>query len=86
MNEAQIFTLMGSFISLLLIVNAYFTRETLLRVVKIEVDLKQSSTRQEYIEKQSNEDHVEISKLRERIHSLEGGQDKLMQYLKDLKG
>lgn len=83
MTEAQIFTLMGSFISLLLIVNAYFTRETLLRVVKIEVDLKQSSTRQEYIEKQSNEDHKEISRLRERLHSLEGAQAQLIQWIDD---
>ena len=85
MNETQIFTIMGSFISLLLMINAYFTRETLLRVVKIEVELKQNSTKQEYIEKQSNEDHREIARIRERLHSLEGGQDQLMQYLKDLK-
>ena len=65
-------------------VNAYFTRETLLRVVKIEVELKQNSTKQEYIEKQSNEDHREIARIRERLHSLEGGQDQLMQYLKEL--
>jgi len=84
MNETQIFTIMGSFISLLLMVNAYFTRETLLRVVKIEVELKQNSTKQEYIEKQSNEDHREIARIRERLHSLEGGQDQLMQYLKEL--
>ena len=77
---------MGSFISLLLIVNAYFTRETLLRVVKIEVDLKQSSTRQEYIEKQSNEDHKEIQKIRDRLHSLEGAQSQLIEFINLYKG
>jgi len=65
-------TILGSFISLLLIVNAHFTREVLLRVVKIEIRLEQNSTKQEYIERQSDDDHREILKLRDRVHSLEG--------------
>lgn len=81
----SILLILGSFISLLLIVNAYFTRETLLRVVKIEVKLENSSTRQEYIEKQSNDNSYEIRKMRDRLHSLEGAQAQLLQYIEDFK-
>lgn len=85
MSETSLITIASGFISLLLIVNAYFTRETLLRVVKIEVKLEQNSTKQEYIERQSNDDHREIQKLRDRVHSLEGRQAQLMVYLQELK-
>lgn len=81
MSEATLITISSSFISLLLIVNAYFTRETLLRVVKIEVKLEQNSTKQEYIERQSNEDHRELQKLRDRVHSLEGSQSQLLSFV-----
>ena len=76
---------LGSFISLLLMVNAYFTRETLLRVVKIEVALKENSTKQIYIEKQVNDNTYEIKKIRDRVHSLEGGQIQLISYLENIK-
>jgi cell division protein FtsB len=85
MSEATLITIASSFISLLLIVNAYFTRETLLRVVKIEVKLEQNSTKQEYIERQSNDDHRELQKLRDRVHSLEGNQAQLLGYLEEIK-
>ena len=85
MNDVTLMlTILGSFISLLLMVNAYFTRETLLRVVQIEVSLKENSTKQEYIEKQVNENTYEIKKIRDRTHSLEGGQSQLLSYLKEL--
>ena len=79
-----ILTILGSFISLLLMVNAFFTRETLLRVVKIEVKLEANSTRQSFIENQSNNNHEEIMRMRDRLHSLEGGQAQLLQFVKDM--
>jgi len=72
MNVETIATIGISFLSLLLMINAFFTRETLLRVVKLEVLIQQNSTKQEYIERQSDDDHREILKLRDRVHSLEG--------------
>lgn len=86
MNETMLLTILGSFISLLLIVNAYFTRETLLRVVKIEVQLKENSIKQEYVERQSDEDHKEILRLRDRVHSLEGAQAQLLDFIDSYKG
>lgn len=83
MNETALLTILGSFISLLLMINAYFTRETLLRVVKIEVSLKENTTKQEYIERQSNEDHREIQQLRDRVHSLEGQKLQIMSFIED---
>lgn len=80
-DTALILTVLGSFISLLLMVNAYFTRETLLRVVKIEIQLQENSTKQVYIERQVNENTYEVKKLRDRVHSLEGGQKQLIEYL-----
>jgi len=85
MNLDNLLLILGSFISLLLMVNAYFTRETLLRVVKIEVQLQENSTKQIYNERQLNENTSEIKKIRERLHSLEGGQSQLLQYLRENK-
>ena len=85
MNLDAILLILGSFISLLLMVNAYFTRETLLRVVKIEVKLENNSTRQEFIEKQSNDNTYELRKIRDRLHSLEGAQSQLIQFIDDNK-
>lgn len=85
MSEETILTIGISFISLLLIVNAWFTRETLLRVVKIEVQLEKNNTKQFYNEKQLEENTREIRKMRDRLHGLEGGQASLVQYLEDLK-
>lgn len=79
------FTLLGSFISLLLIVNAYFTRKTLEKVTEIEVELREKTVKQEYIERQSNEDHREILKLRDRVHSLEGQTVQLLAFIDEYK-
>jgi len=81
MNVEIIATIGISFLSLLLMINAFFTRETLLRVVKLEVMIQQNSTKQEYIERQSNDDHREILKLRDRVHTLEGMSVTIIDYM-----
>lgn len=86
MQETLILTIGGSFISLLLIVNAYFTRETLLRVVKIEVKLEQNSTRQLYIERQSDATHKDLQAIKERTQVLELSQTAMLQVIEELKG
>jgi len=77
------FTLLSSFVSLLLVINAYFTRRTLEKVIQIEVELKENIIKQEYIERQSNDDHREIQLLRDRVHSLEGAQMQIMALIKE---
>ena len=85
MSEMAILSIMGSFISLLLIVNAYFTRETLLRVVKIEVQLEKQTTQQFYNEKQLDENTREIRKIRDRINLLEGDSKIMHEILTEIK-
>lgn len=85
MSEQAILTIGISFISLLLMVNAWFTRETLLRVVKIEVQIEKQGTKQFYNEKQLNENSIEIRKLRDRLHIMEGDQKMLAEYIQTLK-
>lgn len=83
MTESTLLVIMGSFISLLLIVNAYFTRETLLRVVSLEIKIGKDSTRQQYNEKQINENTQEIKMLRNRLHSIEGYQPAILKILEN---
>jgi cell division protein FtsB len=83
MNLDTILLILGSFISLLLIVNAYFTRETLLRVVKLEVKLENNATRQYYLEKQADENSHEVKKLRERMHKFEATCEQVYNYVID---
>lgn len=71
MELDNVLIILGSFISLLLMVNAYFTRETLIRVVRLEVKIESNAMRQQYIEKQVDENTHEIKKLREFRHKHE---------------
>jgi len=84
MDDTLVLAIMGSFISLLLIINAYFTRETLLRVVSLEVAIKESTTKQFYNERQIDENTAELKKLRDRIHTVEGYQPAIIKALEDL--
>lgn len=80
-----ILTILGSFISLLLLTNAFFTREVLFRVVKIEIALKENATKQVYIEKQVNENTYEIKKLRDFKHKHQLDYVSMTEILKNLK-
>jgi cell division protein FtsB len=80
-----VLTILGGFISILLMVNAYFTRETLLRVVKIEIAVNENQTKQTYIEKQVNENTAEIKRLRDFRHKHENDSDQIVELLKALK-
>jgi cell division protein FtsB len=84
-SMAWILVILGSFISLLLMVNAYFTRETLLRVVKLEIRLENNSTKNYYIEKQVDENTKEIKDLRGRMHTTEGAQAQILEFIESTK-
>lgn len=81
MDMNTILVILGSFISLLLMVNAYFTRETLLRVVRLEIKIESNATKQIYIEKQVNENTYEINKLREFRHKHENDYENIVKLL-----
>jgi cell division protein FtsB len=81
MNIELLVTITGSFISLLLMVNAYFTRETLLRVVKIEVELTKNITKQSYLEKQVDNNTREIQNLRDFKHRHENDYKNIVEIL-----
>jgi len=81
MSDILFTAIFGSFISLLLIVNAYFTRETLVRLVSIELKLGNQVTKQEYNEKQLDFNTKEIKDLRDRIHQIEGYQPAILKIL-----
>jgi len=83
MEQSIAFTLLGSFISLLLMVNAFFTRKTLEKVSSIELRLVEYTTKHDATEERSRKNEQEITRLKEKLHSVEGGQSQLLQYLKD---
>jgi cell division protein FtsB len=85
MELQSVLVILGSFISLLLIVNAYFTRETLLRVVRLEVKISENATKQNYVEKQVDENTYEIKKLRDFRHKHENDYINIIKLLEEMK-
>ena len=84
MNMDSVLVILGSFISLLLMVNAYFTRETLLRVVRLEIKIESNATKQAYIEKQVNENTYEIKILRDFKHKHQYESESIIQLLEGI--
>ena len=81
----NILVLFGSFVSLLLMVNAYFTRKTLEKISAVELRLVEYSTKHDATEERSKDNKKELDKMRERLHSLEGGQAQLLHYIETKK-
>ena len=81
--EAQlIFSILGAFISLLLIINAFFTRKTLEKITDVELKLAVLIARHDTTEERSRNNAEEIRKLRERLHKIEGSNSQVLQYIK----
>jgi len=80
--DTQIYmTIFGSFVSLLLIVNAYFTRKTLEKMSDIDLRLAVYISKHDNTEEISRWNREEIMSIRDRVHSLEGGQAQLLKWL-----
>tara|TARA_R110000764_G_scaffold214229_1_gene300706 strand:+ start:761 stop:1018 length:258 start_codon:yes stop_codon:yes gene_type:complete len=79
MNNVLI--LFGSFVSLLLIVNAYFTRKTLEKISSVELRLVKYSTKHDATDERSKDTKLELDKLRDRVYRLESGQSQLLHTL-----
>lgn len=74
----SILVLFGSFVSLLLMVNAYFTRKTLEKISSVELRLVEYTTKHDATDERSKENKKELDRVWERLHSLEGGQVQLL--------
>ena len=80
----------GSFVSLLLLVNAHFTRKTLEKITDVELKLAVLIAKHDTTEERSkhNEDEIqklreEVLKLRERMHSVEGSNAQVLEHIRN---
>jgi len=83
-------TILGSFVSLLLMVNAYFTRETLAKITKIELEMVRFTERHDATDERSRDNKKALEHLRQiinrhenEIHSLKGGQQQLASFIEE---
>lgn len=81
----QALMIMGSFISLLLLVNAHFTRKTLEKISEIDLRLAVYINKHDTTEEVSRWNREELMKLRDRVHSLEGGQLQILDFIREYK-
>jgi hypothetical protein len=80
-----VLVLFGSFVSLLLMINAYFTRKTLEKISSVELRLVEYTTKHDATDERSKENKKELDRVWERLHSLEGGQGQLLVWLESQK-
>ena len=71
-QDQIIFSIIGSGISLLLLVNAHFTRKTLEKITSVDLRLAVLITKHDSTDERSRKNQKEIETIRERIHALEG--------------
>jgi len=71
MDEQIILTIGGSFISLVLMVNAHFTRKLLEKMTSIELRLVEYTTKHDSTDQKTNKNSDEIEELKEKLHNLE---------------
>lgn len=83
--EKEIIYFFGGLISLLLSVNAFFGRRTLEKISAVDLRLAVLIERHDSTDERSRQNSKEIERLRDRVHSLEGGQAQLLAYVEDNK-
>lgn len=81
----QVLIILGSFITLILMVIAWFARQTLIKTMQIEIRLVEFATKHDATAKLAERNELEIYKLRERLHSIEGGQAQVLSWLSENK-
>lgn len=72
----------GSFISLLLMVNAFFTRKTLEKISTVELQLAVLISKHDNTDERSKANEFEIRSLRDRMHKVEGSTGSAVNLLK----
>jgi len=92
MGITEVISIVGFFGTIALSINAYFLRgiyskqiEIELKVTKLIVKEEEKDRRIDELEEARKEDAKEIQKLRDRVHSLEGGRAQLLSHLKEME-
>jgi len=78
--------LVGSFLSLLLIINAFFTRQTLQAITEVRLELVKLNVKHDATEERSRVNASEVVKIRDRLHTLEGSQAQITKFLEAYEG
>lgn len=81
MNIEVLLVILGSFLSLLMIVNAFFTRQTLQAITEVRLELAKVVVRHDATEERSRRNEKEISILRDKMHGVESGQKSVIPLL-----
>lgn len=76
-------SIVGCFLSLLLMVNAWFTRKTLEKINAVDLNLAILITKHDNTEERSRLNSKEVFSIRERLRTLEVETRQLNQFLKD---
>lgn len=83
-------TIVGSFVSILLMVNAFFIKSLVNSIQQLEVKMTTVAVQHDHTiaDVRDNKNRIlelerETARQRERLHSLEGGQSQMIQWLKD---
>ena len=71
MDISILITVAGSFISILLMINAHFTRKTLEKISTVELKLTELLVKHDATDERSRDNKVSIAKMNERLHDLE---------------
>ena len=86
----QMLDVIGVLITILLAINAFFVKDLVRTINEVKLQLMRLITQHDNTadDVKENKEHLAehaeiITRLRERVHSLEGGQAQFIQYLKD---
>jgi predicted nuclease with TOPRIM domain len=87
----SVLIIVGSFLSIGMLLNAFFLKgiysdlgELKIAVAQIMENSKEKIRRIEDLERKTEELRADSESARQRLHSLEGGQDQLLAYLKSM--
>lgn len=76
--------ILGSLMSILLLINAFFTRKTLEQIHAVSLQLAVLISKHDVTEERSKFNALEISKIRDRLHKIEGDNRIALQVIKDM--
>ena len=84
-------TIIGSLVSILLMVNAFFTRATLKEIIEVKLKLTEVAVKHDATEERSKNNYLkneklenELQRTKERLHTLEGDTRQLFELYKEL--
>ena len=81
MNSDTLLIVFGSLASILLTINAFFTRQTLQLITEVRLELAKISVKHDATDERSRRNEHGLMKISERMHSVEGGQKQTLALL-----